>query len=67
MAISKKQVIETISAMSEEDFNNIDVLIERIMLLQKIERAENDITEGRVYTTDELKLKLAKNGFYNLD
>lgn len=67
MAISKKQVIETISAMPEEEFNDIDVLIERILLLQKIERAENDIREDRVYTTEELRLKLAKNGFYNMD
>lgn len=67
MAISKKQVIETINAMPEDEFNDIDVLIERILLLKKIERAENDITEGRVYTTDELRLKFAKNGFDNMD
>lgn len=67
MAISKKQVIETINAMPEDEFNDVDVLIERIIILQKIDRAENDIAEGKVYTTDELKLKLAKNGFCNLD
>ncbi|HEY2725808.1 MAG TPA: hypothetical protein VGI61_01435 [Parafilimonas sp.] len=67
MAISKKQVIETISAMPEEEFDDIDVLIERILLLQRIERAEKDITKGRIYTTDELRLKLAKNGLNNMD
>ena len=60
MAISKKQVIETINAMPEEEFNDVDVLIERIIILQKIEKAENDIAKGRVYTTGEAKEKLSK-------
>ena len=60
MAISKKQVIESIQAMPEEEFADIDVLLERIMLLNKIEAGETNITEGKTYTTEEAKEKLSK-------
>ena len=60
MAISKKRVLEFIDAMFEKEFDNINVLLERIMILSNIERAEKNISEGRVYTTDETKLRLSK-------
>lgn len=60
MAITKKQVIETINAMPEDTFEDIDVLLERIMVLEKIEKAEKDIAEGRTYTTEQAKEKLSK-------
>jgi hypothetical protein len=60
MAISKKQIIESINAMPEEEFNDIDILLERIIVLEKIGKAEKNISEGKVYTTDEAKQKLSK-------
>ncbi len=60
MAISKQQVIESINAMPEEEFANIDVLLERIMVLDKIEKAEKDISEDKVYTTEDAKQQLSK-------
>jgi hypothetical protein len=60
MAVSKKQVIESINAMSEEEFKDIDVLLERIMILDKIEKAEKNISEGKIYTTEEAKQHLSK-------
>ena len=60
MAISKKQILESINAMPEEEFDDIDVLLEHIMVLDKIEKAEKDILEGKVYTTDEAKQHLSK-------
>ncbi len=60
MAISKKQILESINAMTEEEFDDIDVLLERIMVLDKIEKAEKDISEGKVYTTDAAKQHLSK-------
>jgi len=60
MAISKNQVIELIQAMSEDEFTDIDVLLERIMLLNKIEGGGKNIAEGKVYTMDEAKEKLSK-------
>ena len=46
--------------MPEEEFNDIHVLLERIMILNNIDRAEKDIAEGRVYTTEEAKQRLSK-------
>jgi hypothetical protein len=60
MAISKKQVIESINAMPEEEFTDIEVLLERIVVLDKIEKAENNIAEGKVYTTEGAKQRLSK-------
>lgn len=60
MSISKKQVIEAINAMTEEEFEDIDVLLERILILEKIEKAEKNIAAGEVYTTEEAKENLGK-------
>ncbi len=60
MAISKKQVIDSINAMPEEEFTDIDVLLERIMMLEKIERAEKNIADGKVYTIEEAQQRLSK-------
>ena len=35
--ITKEKIIESIKAMPEEKFDDIDVLLERIVLLEKIE------------------------------
>ena len=63
MTISKKQVIESIQAMPEEEFVDIDVLLERIMLLNKIEDGEKNIAEGKIYTTAEAKRTAIKMVF----
>jgi hypothetical protein len=60
MAISKKQIIEYISGMPEKEFTDIDVLLERILVLDKIEKAEKNISENKVYIVDEAKQKLSK-------
>ena len=60
MSISKKQVIESLQAMPEEEFTDVDVLLERIMLLNKIEAGEKNIAEGKTYTTEEARGKLSK-------
>ncbi|TKK68069.1 hypothetical protein FC093_12720 [Ilyomonas limi] len=40
MAITKKQIIDIINAMPEDEFEDMDVLLERMIMLQKIEKAE---------------------------
>ncbi len=60
MVISKKQVIESIKAMPEEEFDDIDVLLERIMILSKIAKAEINISEGKIYKIEEAKQQLSK-------
>ena len=46
--------------MPKKEFTDIDVLPERITLLNKIEAGEKNITEGKTYTTEEAKEKLSK-------
>ena len=38
----------------------IDQLIDEMILLDKIEQGINDVDDGRVFTTDEVKDKLNK-------
>lgn len=58
--LTKEKLLESIKAMPEEKFEDIDVLFERIVLLEKIEEGEHDIIEGRVFSNEEAKEKLAK-------
>ena len=54
--LRKIQIMETIRDMSDEF--SIDELIERLVVLQKIEEGQRQAKEGRVYTEEEVKLKL---------
>ncbi len=58
--LTKEKLIESIKAMPEDKFDDIDVLLERIVFLEKIENGEKDIAEGRIYNTEEAKQKLSK-------
>jgi hypothetical protein len=58
--LTKERLIESLKAMPEENFEDIDILLERIVLLEKIENAEKDIVEGRVFSNEEAKQNLAK-------
>ena len=58
--LTKEKLIETIKAMPEDEFQDIDVLLERIIMLEKLEKGERDIEEGRTYTTEQAKQKLSK-------
>jgi predicted transcriptional regulator len=54
----KTQIIETVSAMPDEI--SIDEIIERLVILEKIEKGQKDISEGKVYTEDQAKERLQK-------
>jgi len=58
--LTKEKLLESIEAMPEDKFEDIDVLLERIVILNKIERGLKDIEDGRVFTTEEAKVKLEK-------
>ena len=58
MAITKNQIIEAIKAMPQDEFANIDEVIEEIILLEKIERGIKDMEEGRVITHEEMKKEI---------
>ncbi len=52
--ISKEKIIESIKAMPEDRFENIDVLLERIVLLEKIETGLKEVEEGNICTNEEM-------------
>ena len=60
MPLTKKQIIDTINAMPEEEFKDIDVLLERMIVLEKVDKAEQNIVDEKTYTTEEAKQKLSK-------
>lgn len=58
--LTKEKLLESIKAMPEDEFEDIDVLIERIVILEKIEKGEKDLVEGKVYSMHEAEQKLQK-------
>jgi hypothetical protein len=52
--LTKEQVLESIKNMPEDRFDDIDVLLERIVILEKIARGEKDIEEGNVVSHEEV-------------
>ena len=53
MGLRKKEVLDLVRGMPE----NVDVeeLIYRLYLREKMERAEKDIAAGRTYSTEEVR------------
>lgn len=56
--MKKAQLLETIQDMPEEF--SVDELMERLIILQKIEEGQQQIQAGQFYTEDEAKKKLGK-------
>jgi predicted transcriptional regulator len=58
--LTKEKLIASINAMPEDEFADIDILLERIVVLRKIEKGEKDIKEGKVFSNEEARQKLEK-------
>ncbi|PWS29846.1 hypothetical protein [Pedobacter paludis] len=56
--MKKTEIINTLKEMPDEF--SADELIERILLLQKIDAGLNQVKEGKVYSEDEAEQKLDK-------
>jgi len=54
----KSQIIETVSEMPDEF--SIDEIVERLIILEKIEKGRQDVAQGNVYAEAEAKEKLKK-------
>ena len=52
--ITKEKILETIKAMPEEKFEDIDILLERIVLLEKIEEGLADVENGNTHSNEEI-------------
>jgi predicted transcriptional regulator len=56
--ITKEKIIEAIKAMPEDRFEDIDILLERLVILEKVERGMKDIEDGNVLSHEEMKNKI---------
>lgn len=53
--LTKEKILESIKAMPEEKFEDIDVLLERIVLLEKLERGLKDVEDDNIISNEEMK------------
>ena len=58
--VTKKQVLETIDALPEDKFRNIENVIEEIILLDKIEKGMKEIREGKSISEEEANKEMDK-------
>ena len=56
--ITKEKIKKTIDSMP--DNLNTEEIIERIILLDKIEKGKKDVEKEKLYTTDEARKRLNK-------
>jgi hypothetical protein len=54
----KTTVIESLNKLPDEF--SIDEIIERLIIIEKIERGRQDIRDGKIYTEEQAKAKLGK-------
>jgi predicted transcriptional regulator len=54
----KTTVIESINDLPDEF--SIDEVIERLIILEKIEQGRQDVKNGKINTEEEAKVKLSK-------
>ena len=54
----KSTVIESINKLPDEF--SIDEIIERLIIIEKIEKGRQDVKDGKVNTEDQAKAKLSK-------
>jgi len=56
--LTKEKIIKSFDTLP--DNLTIDQVIDRLIMLDKVEQGLKDVEDGIVYTTDEVKVKLNK-------
>ena len=56
--MKKSTVIESINKLPDEF--SIDEIIERLIIIEKIEKGRQEVKDGKVNTEDQAKAKLSK-------
>ena len=54
MIITKEQIIDMINAMPQEEFTDVDIVIEEIILLEKIKRGLAAAENGETFSEEEV-------------
>lgn len=56
--LTKEKIKKTIDSLP--DGFSIDDVIEKLIVLEKIEKGQDDVKKGKVYTAEEAKIRLKK-------
>lgn len=56
--MTKELILETIKNMPEEKFEDIDVLLERLVMLDKIQTGIEQLDRGEKVTIEELEKEM---------
>ena len=57
--LTKEKIRKTIDTLPDESFS-LDEIVERLILLDKVEQGLQDIQDGKVHTTSEVRKKLER-------
>ena len=58
--LTKEKILETIKAMPDERFADIDSVIEEIILLDKIEKGLDAVKKGDVLSEEDIDKEIEK-------
>lgn len=56
--LTKEQVLDSIKNMPEESFDDIDVLLERLVMLEKIYNGLSQLDKGEAISADQLQIQM---------
>jgi len=57
--LTKEKIRKSIDSLPDENLS-IDEVVERLILLDKVEQGLQDVKDGKVYTTAEVRQKLER-------
>ena len=58
--LTKNQVLDAISAMPEDQFNDIENIIEEMLLLEKVSKGLDEMKAGKVISDEELDKEIGQ-------
>ncbi len=56
--LTKEKVLQMIKEMPEESFDDIDLLLERLVIFDKIEKGLKDVEEGNVLSEEDFEKEI---------
>jgi hypothetical protein len=59
MIINKKQAVDAINAMPKDEYE-VDEILEEIIMLEKIQKGLQAVSEGRILSEDDVEKEIKK-------